>query len=54
MPFLNRKTIKQPGPDELPAEIIKVSYDYISQYLVYIYNKLLENAEYPEIGDQVI
>ena len=43
-----QKINKAPGPDELPAEIIKVSYDYTSQYLVSIYNKLFENAEYPE------
>ena len=43
-----QKNNKAPGPDELPAEIIKVSYDYISQYLVSIYNNLFENAEYPE------
>ena len=43
-----QKNNKAPGPDELPAEIIKVSYGYISQYLVSIYNNLFENAEYPE------
>ena len=45
---LSQKSNKASGPDELPAEIIKVSYDYISPHLVCIYNKLFENAEYPE------
>ena len=43
---------KLPGPDKIPAEIIKASYDHIVPYLIQIYNKLFENAEYPEIWGQ--
>ena len=39
---------KSPGPDEIPAEIIKASYEYISPYLILIYSRLCENAENPE------
>ena len=39
---------KSPGPDEICAEIIKTSYEHIAPYLLQIYNKLFENAEYPK------
>ena len=44
----NQKNGKASGPDEISAEIIKASYEYISSFLVSIYNKLFENAQYPD------
>ena len=42
---------KASGPDEIPTEIIKASYEQIAPYLVSIYNYLFENADYPESWD---
>ena len=39
---------KSPGPDKIPAEIIKASYEHIAPYLLKTYNKLFQNADYPE------
>ena len=39
---------KASGPDDIPAEIIKASYEHIAPYLVSIYNTLFENADYLE------
>ena len=47
--YLNRKKNgKATGPDEISAEILKYSYDVISPLLVSLFNKLFNNAEYPE------
>ena len=46
--YLTKKNGKASGPDEMSAEIIKASYEYIPSVLVSIYNKLFENAKYPD------
>ena len=42
-----QNNFKSTGPDEIPAEIIKASYDIISPHLLLFFNRLFLNAEYP-------
>ena len=46
--YLTKKNGKASGPDEISAEIIQASYEYIPSVLVSFYNKLFENAKYPK------
>ena len=46
--LFKQKNGKASGPDDISAEILKASYDIVSPLLVKLYNKLFNNAEYPE------
>ena len=46
--LFKQKNGKASGPDDISAEILKVSYSIISPYLVNLFNKMFTNAEYPE------
>ena len=46
--LFKQKNGKENGPDNISAEILKASYDIVSPNLVKLFNKLFNNAEYPE------
>ena len=46
---------KSPGIDNIPSEIIKASYAFISPFLLSLYNKMYNNGEYPNSwGESII
>ena len=46
--LFKQKNGKANGPDDISAEILKASYDIVCPNLVKLFNKLFNNAEYPE------
>ena len=42
-----QKDNKSPGIDSISSEILKASYDVISPSLLYLYNRMFHNGEYP-------
>lgn len=50
-----QKDHKSPGIDNISSEIIKASYDVIAPSLLYLYNRMFRNGEYPRAwGDGII
>ena len=50
-----QKDNKSPGIDSISSEILKASYDVISPSLLYLYNRMFRNGEYPRAwGDGII
>ena len=47
MQFSTKKNNKASGPDEICAEILKTSFDYICPFLLKLYNRIFNRAEYP-------
>jgi hypothetical protein len=46
---------KTPGIDNLPGEVFKASYEYISPFLLALYNRIYSSGEYPTSwGDGII
>ena len=46
---------KTPGMDSIPSEIIKASFDFISPFLLNLYNKMYSTGEYPRSwGENII
>ena len=43
----HQKNNKASGPDEICAEILKTSFDYICPFLLKLYNRIFNRAEYP-------
>ena len=43
----HQKNNKSPGVDNLNAELFKISFDIISPFLLKLFNRLFQNAEYP-------
>ena len=43
----SQKNNKSPGTDNLPSEILKASFDHISNFLLSLYNKMFSTGEYP-------
>ena len=53
--IFSQKENKSPGIDNLTSEILKASYDYIAPFLLTLYNRLLNNGEYPRAwGEGII
>ena len=44
----HQKNNKSPGDDNLNAELFKISFDIISPFLLKLFNRLFQNAEYPQ------
>ena len=50
-----QKDNKSPGIDSISSEILKASYDVIPPSLLYLYNRMFRNGEYPRAwGDGII
>ena len=50
-----QKDNTSPGIDSISSEILKASYDVISPSLLYLYNRMFRNGEYPRSwGDGII
>ena len=46
---------KSPGIDSITSEILKASYDFISPFLLYLYNRIFNTGEYPRAwGEGII
>ena len=45
--IFSQKDNKSPGIDNITSEILTASYDYISPFLLILYNRLLNTGEYP-------
>ena len=43
----SQKDNKSPGIDSISSEIIKTSYDFISPFLIQLYNRMFNTGEYP-------
>ena len=50
-----QKNNKSPGIDNIPCEIIKASYEFISPFLLKQYNRIYNTGEHPRsLGDGII
>ena len=46
---------KSPGIDSITSEILKASYDFISPFLLYLYNRIFNTGQYPRAwGEGII
>lgn len=43
------KNKKAPGRDGIPAEVVKVAVEYAGEYMLRVYNKLLEQQSFPKV-----
>ena len=55
MTVFTQKNNKSPGIDNIPFEIIKAAYGFISPFLLKLYNRKYSTGEYPRSwGDGII
>ena len=55
MAVFTQKNNKSPGIDNIPCEIIKAAYGFISPFLLKLYNRIYSTGEYPRSwGDGII
>ena len=53
--LFSRNNNKSPGIDSITSEILKASYDFISPFLLYLYNRIFNTGEYPRAwGEGII